>query len=144
MAKRELKMTIPSDFTAARKAHKEILEAVVENGFKGHAIFAIKLSVEEVLMNAVKHGNRLDASKQVYIEAAVTPEKFEITVEDEGAGFNPANVPDPRCEENLEKVDGRGLLLIRSYMDDVEYTHGGRKVRMVKKNRDNPPRPPPC
>jgi len=142
MAKRELRMTFASDYGSARKTQREILEAVVENRYKEHAVFAIKLAVEEVLVNAVKHGNKHDTSKQVHVVADVSPQQFEIWVEDEGNGFDPAGVPDPRSEENLEKTDGRGLLLIKSYMDLVEYTKGGRCVHMLKKNRDAPPHPP--
>jgi serine/threonine-protein kinase RsbW len=144
MAKRELKMTIASHYPEAGKAHKEIMAAVAASGFTNSSVFAIKLAVEEVLMNAIKHGNKLDPAKHVQIEAVITPKRFELTVEDEGSGFDPGGVPDPRAEENLEKINGRGLLLMRSYMDEVEYTLGGRRVRMVKKNRENAPHPPPC
>jgi len=142
MAKRDLQLTFDSDYSSARKAHREILDAIHKTRFKEHAIFAIKLAVEEVLVNAIKHGNKHDASKKVHVEANVSPNLFEIWVEDEGVGFDPTKVPDPRTEENIEKVDGRGLLLIRSYMDQVEYTKGGRCVHMIKRNLDEPPHPP--
>ncbi|HUB24521.1 MAG TPA: ATP-binding protein [Tepidisphaeraceae bacterium] len=144
MAKREVKMTIASDYSEARKAHREIMGAVDASGFNESSTFAIKLALEEVLMNAIKHGNQCDPAKNVRIEAVISPRQFELTVEDEGRGFDPAEVPDPRTEENLEKIHGRGLLLMRSYMDEVEYTRGGRRVRMVKKNREEAPHPPPC
>lgn len=142
MGKRVLEFTIPSDYEEAREAHRKLMAEVTANGYTEHSSFAIKLAAEEVLINAIKHGNRGDPAKQVHIKATITPREFEMTVEDEGRGFDPTRVPDPRTEENLEKIDGRGLLLMRSYMDEVEYTHGGRCVRMVRKNRNNAPHPP--
>ena len=104
------------------------------HGFDSHSIFAIKLATEEALINAVKHGNRQDPRKLVHIECNVTSEKVEIMIEDEGPGFDRRDVPDPTLEENLEKCSGRGILLIETYMDDVEYSNNGRRVRMIKYN----------
>lgn len=83
-------------------------------------------------MNAVKHGNRMDPSKKVTIEYVVDPEKVEIRMTDEGPGFDPGRIPDPRVGKNLYRPDGRGLLLIRSYMHSVEYSERGNSLRMVR------------
>ena len=140
MAKRLLRMTIPSEFPAGQKAQKDILAAAIENGFKDNSMFALRLGLEEALHNAIEHGNRLDPHKKVRIRASVSPTLIEIVIEDEGPGFDPACVPDPRMEENLEKCGGRGILLIQAYMDEAEWTNGGRKLRMKKKNEENGPR----
>src|SRR4051794_31597318 len=107
-----LKFTIPSDFAAGRDVQKRILDDVSRLGFNSQSQFAIKLALEEALINAIKHGNRLDPSKKVHIEAKVSPQQFEITIEDEGPGFKRTAVPDPTLEENLEKCSGRGILLM--------------------------------
>jgi serine/threonine-protein kinase RsbW len=100
------------------------------------SIHAIHLALEEGLINAVKHGNKHDAAKTVHVEAKVTDKTTEIVIEDQGAGFEREDVPDPCCKENLLKPSGRGILLMEAYMDKVTYSRGGRRVRMVKKNVD--------
>jgi serine/threonine-protein kinase RsbW len=70
----------------------------------------------------------------VRIEASVSPNETEIIIEDEGPGFERADVPDPTAEENLLKCSGRGILLMETYMDQVEYSKNGRRVRMIKRN----------
>jgi serine/threonine-protein kinase RsbW len=131
-----LVFTIPSDFAAGRDVQKRILEDVQRNGFQGQSFFAINLALEEALTNAIKHGNRLDPAKKVHIEAKVTPKRAEITVEDEGPGFDRGGVPDPTSHENLEKCSGRGILLIEAYMNRVTWDRGGRRVKMIKKNEE--------
>jgi serine/threonine-protein kinase RsbW len=114
------------------------MDEVDRLNYRECAAFAIKLSVEEALINAIKHGNRYDPKKKVRIEATITPAQAEITIEDEGAGFNRAAVPDPRADENLHRLHGRGILLMEAYMSEVQWTRGGRRVRLVRKNDDAP------
>ena len=137
MAKQSLRMTIPSDFASGKKAKERILTAVEKCGFNHNALFAIKLALEEAVDNAVKHGNHLDPEKKVRLTATVSPQEIEIIVEDEGSGFDRTGVPDPRVEENLEKCSGRGIFLIESYMSEVEWSRGGRRLRMVFKAKDS-------
>ena len=115
-----------------RKTCRRILGEVRDIGYSCDDIFAIHLAVEEALVNAVKHGNRKDPCKQVAVDYTADGEKFEITVADEGEGFNPKDIPDPRDEKNLYNASGRGVLLMQSYMDIVEYNDSGNRVRMVK------------
>ena len=102
------------------------------NEYAQDDIFAIHLAVEEAFLNAVRHGNRNDSSKEVKVDCSIGPDKVEISMSDNGGGFNPAEVPDPRCGENLYKLQGRGLLLIRSYMDEVDFNECGNRIRMIK------------
>jgi|SRR5450432_2836702 serine/threonine-protein kinase RsbW len=125
---------IPSDFAASRDVQIKILDDVERRGFNEQTRFAIKLALEEAMINAIKHGNRFDPRKKVYIEATVTPEEALIIVEDEGPGFERSSVPDPTLRENVEKCSGRGILLIEAYMNHVQWTRGGRRLRMVKRN----------
>ncbi len=136
-----LKFVLNSDFMAPRDVQKQIMDQVDAAKFDPHAVFAIKLSLEEALINAIKHGNKLDPGKKVHVEAWVSPKQVEIIVEDEGPGFDRSKIPDPTREENLELCSGRGILLIESYMDEVEYTKGGRRLRMVKRNEPGESKP---
>jgi serine/threonine-protein kinase RsbW len=135
----EVKATIPSDFAAGFVVQQQILDAAARHGFKEQCLFAIKIAVEEALVNAIKHGNKHDASKQVRIEAAIRPGQAEIVIEDQGSGFDRSSVPDPLAEENLEKPSGRGILLIESYMTQVSWDMGGRRVKMIKHAADQGP-----
>jgi len=129
-----LKFEIPSDHKHQHQVQNAILEEVARRGFNSQSTFAIKLALEEAMINAVKHGNKLNPSKTVRIEAKISPTVAEIVIEDEGPGFDRKSVPDPTAEENLEKCSGRGILLMEAYMNRVEWSRGGRRVHMVKKN----------
>ncbi len=109
-----------------------IMALLEENGFGKDDVFAVHLALQEAFVNAIRHGNDMDPDKEVKIEYLADSEKFEIWIEDEGGGFDPKSVPDPRCGENLYKPNGRGLLLMHSYMDVVEYNERGNRVHMVR------------
>lgn len=129
-----LHFVISSDFAEGREVQERILEELGRHHYYPDASFAIRLALEEALINAIKHGNKFDKSKKVRIEATVTAKQAEISIEDEGAGFVRAAVPDPTCEENLHRLHGRGILLIEAYMNEVQWDRGGRRVRMVRHN----------
>lgn len=124
---------IPSDFAACRDVQLHIMSDVQASGFGEEDVFAIRISLEEAIVNAIRHGNRLDASKRVRIESEIGPGHVEIMVEDEGPGFDRKDVPDPTASENLCRPSGRGILLIESYMTRVNWEQGGRRMRMIKK-----------
>ena len=123
---------IPSDFSASREVQTRIMQDVVASGFDEESTFAIRISLEEAIVNAIRHGNKLDATKRVRVESVVTPREVQVSVEDEGRGFERVRIPDPTAEENLCRPSGRGILLIESYMDSVRWEHGGRRVHMSK------------
>ncbi len=110
----------------------ELLKTLEANDFDEDMIFAIHLSLEEAFVNAIKHGNQGDRHKEILVECLIAAEKFDISITDEGFGFDPRGVPDPRCDGNLYKSCGRGVLLIQSYMDVVEYNSRGNCIHMVK------------
>ena len=134
-----LTFVIPSDYAEGRHVQDRIMQEVERNHYDNDSVYAIRLALEEALINAIKHGNKLDRKKKVKVEATVTPEQTEIQIEDEGPGFHRENVPDPTADENLERLHGRGILLMEAYMNAVEWSRGGRRVRLVR-SRDNPPR----
>jgi serine/threonine-protein kinase RsbW len=126
-------MVIPSEFEAARSVEQLVLDELGQHGYGDSATFAVKLALEESLNNAIKHGNGGDASKTIEVSYDVDPHRVKITVTDEGGGFDPGCVPDPTVDENLEKPSGRGIMLMRFYMDEVSYNSSGSQVRMVKR-----------
>lgn len=101
-------------------------------GFAEEQLFAVKLALEEALTNAVRHGNGSDASKKITVRYAVNEEKAVIVIRDEGKGFCPEDVPDPTTPERIPLPSGRGIMLMRTYMDEVTYRDNGREVRFVK------------
>lgn len=129
-----LSFVIDSDLEQGRDVQKQVLQMVHDHGFDGQNYFAITLALEEAVTNAIKHGNGLDKSKKVRVDAKVTRKRFEIEIEDEGKGFDRTSVPDPTTVENIEKCSGRGILLIEAYMNSVKWDRGGRRVRMLKLN----------
>ena len=124
-----------SDFTSARTVQGELLDLACRLGYSQETAFAIRLAFEEAVNNAIRHGNAMDANKGVRIEYEVTPARVVIAIADEGSGFNPCALPDPTCDENLEKPGGRGVMLMRAYMDKVTFNRRGNRVSMVKLNR---------
>ena len=139
---RNLSFTIPSDYDEGCAVLRRIVEGVERGGFTSGSTFAVKIALEEALVNAIKHGNKLDATKKVHVNAKLTPQRAEISVEDEGPGFDRSAVPDPTAEENLTKCSGRGILLIEAYMNHVSWDRGGRRLTMVRENSQDelPPR----
>jgi serine/threonine-protein kinase RsbW len=127
-----LELVIPSDLAEARRVQGEIEQALQSVQFTEKEIFAVRLALEEALVNAIKHGNQMDEAKKVRIAYTVTAERFDITIIDEGPGFDPADVPDPTDPENLERPCGRGLMLMRHYMSEVNYHGRGNSVAMSK------------
>ncbi len=136
-----IEKSISTDLTAARHLTEEILGQAEAVGYGEDDRFAIRLALEEALINAIKHGNKFDHARKVIVSADVGAERTTITVRDEGAGFDPAVVPDPTTDENLEKPSGRGIMLMRAYMDEVSYNDRGNEVRMAKRKCSGLPRP---
>jgi serine/threonine-protein kinase RsbW len=125
-------IVVDSKSSAVVEVCKEILSKLEEHNFDKDDIFAVHLTLEEAFLNAVKHGNKMDPAKKVKIDYSVSSEKVEITITDEGEGFEPEAVEDPRFGKGLYEPGGRGLLLMNSYMDIVKYNEDGNSVHMVR------------
>lgn len=132
-----LRFTIQSDLEYCREILEKVMAEVDRLGYGESSRFALSLGFEEALVNAIKHGNKFDVKKKVYIEAKISASRAIISIEDEGPGFYRDSVPDPRCDENLTKCSGRGILLVESYMTSVQWANGGRRIIMMRENRDN-------
>jgi serine/threonine-protein kinase RsbW len=112
-------------------------------GLDEEALHWVGVALRESVINAIKHGNCSDVRKRVHVEFTVLQSDavpgLAIRVRDEGGGFDPSTLADPLAQENLLKSTGRGILLMRSFMDEMTFqraAEGGMEVRMVKR-RDN-------
>jgi serine/threonine-protein kinase RsbW len=111
--------------------------------FEDDALVWMEVAVRESVINAIKHGNKNDIQKQVFVEITTCPEiepdELVISIRDQGEGFDPAGLPDPLAPENLLKSSGRGIFFMRSFMDEVRIepaNEGGMEVRLTKKLPD--------
>lgn len=101
--------------------------------------FEIELALVEALANAIVHGNKEDRQKRVYVKCRCTSDgEVSITVEDEGNGFENGAVPDPTSPDNLLRTRGRGIYLMRAFMDEVRFENGGSVVHMRKNSAAEP------
>jgi serine/threonine-protein kinase RsbW len=130
-----IELVVPNDLTAAKQTEEQILTALTGCGYDANIAFAVKLALEEAMTNAFRHGNKCDPCKQIHVKYDVTPERIEIEVADEGEGFEPELVPDPTLPEYIDRPHGRGIMLMRAYLDEVCYLRNGRAVRLVKHNK---------
>lgn len=125
-------IVVDSKPSAVVEVCKEILTKLETHRFGKDDIFAVHLTLEEAFLNAVKHGNKMDPAKKVRIDYSVDSDKVEISITDEGNGFVPDAVADPRIGPGLFEPGGRGLLLMSAYMDTVKYNQRGNSVLMVR------------
>jgi serine/threonine-protein kinase RsbW len=135
MATHRFDETIPSELDAAERIQDRIIALLEQEGFPARDVFGMRLALEEAIVNAIKHGNRMDPEKSVRIRCEVDPARIYVEVEDQGPGFDPSDIPDPTAVENLEKPGGRGIMLMRAFMTRVEYVGKGNQV-VLEKHRD--------
>jgi len=127
----KLEITLHEMRGDVEKVQQVVSAALQERGNDADAMFAIRLCLEEALVNGFRHGNRFQPGLVVRFWATISEDEATFEVEDEGEGFDPAGVPDPTAEENLEIPSGRGVMLMRAYMSEVEYLGAGNRMRMV-------------
>lgn len=116
---------------------EELLDALNAFAWQPKDIFGIRMAMEEAILNAIRHGNNCDIGKTVTVSIRLSPNEFAATIRDQGKGFDPASLPDPADDENLELNSGRGVKLIRNYMDQVTYNKKGNSL-FVRKRRSPP------
>ena len=127
--------TIPSTNAQAARVQQEIVEAIQQQGcYKREAVFAVRLALDEALVNAVKHGNQNDPNKTIHIDFKIDDQRLIVEVQDEGTGFAPADLPDPTAPENISRPNGRGVMLMRAYMTDVDFNRQGNRVILTKRH----------
>jgi serine/threonine-protein kinase RsbW len=123
---------LPSRLEMIPEFMASFFEKVKSFSFSDDDIFDIRISLEEALVNAVKHGNKFSDTLTVDVSIEIISDKVAITVKNQGKGFDYAKIPDPTSGNNLAKLSGRGVFLIKSLMDTVEFFDCGRGIKMVK------------
>ena len=132
-------LRVPNSREAIAQAENALLTALEQFAYAKAARFAVRLALEEALTNAFKHGHRsLPRETPATLDMTIGPAEVTISVEDQGPGFKPDDVPDPTLDENLDKPAGRGLMLMRAYMASITYNAKGNRVTLVYRR---PPAP---
>jgi serine/threonine-protein kinase RsbW len=136
VSEKKLELELPSRIESVETAATEAEKFARQSGFGEDALNAIDMAVRESVANAVKHGNLLDETKPVELTFSNLRDGLEIIVRDSGRGFAVEDIPDPTNPENLLKANGRGILFMRAFMDEVEWLNhaeGGMIVKMLKR-----------
>jgi serine/threonine-protein kinase RsbW len=129
-------LTLPSRVEAVNEAAAVVATLLRRSGIGEEAGFGIDMAVREAVTNAVVHGNKQDQAKLVHVTLKSSPDRLEISVRDQGTGFNLVAVPDPTAPENILRSSGRGIFFMRNFMDEVDWSihpEGGTMVRMIKR-----------
>jgi serine/threonine-protein kinase RsbW len=131
-----VEVSLKSDLKSVEAAEELAEKVCTKAGFDDEDLHKIGMAVHESVINAIWHGNKNDASKRVWVRFQIHPDRVEIHIRDQGSGFEPGRIPDPLESENLLKSSGRGIFLIRSFVDEfrVENLKGlGTEVILVKR-----------
>lgn len=131
----QIHLTLDSTLQSVDQAESVVVDEAEKLGFGEDERHEIGMAVRECMVNAVVHGNRYNKRKHVDLNVQRTEAALAITIGDEGEGFDPDALPDPTSPENLLRQSGRGILLIRAFMDEFEFhprPGGGTEVRLVK------------
>lgn len=131
-----VEVTLDSDLKNVEVAEEITRRVSGTAGFDEDEQQRIEMAVHESMINAIWHGNKNDSSKNVWLQFKIHRDRLEIRIRDQGTGFDPKHIPDPLESDNLLNVSGRGIFLIRSFMDEfrVEYVSGiGTEVTMIKR-----------
>lgn len=135
----QLDITIPSNTTDGLAVQEQIISLMEQHEYSMKDVFAMRLALEEAITNAIKHGNKGAADKQVTVSASVSDVGLKVVVQDEGEGFDPEDVPDPTDDEYIDRPCGRGLMLMRAYLERVEYSDSGRRITMERRRNSELP-----
>jgi serine/threonine-protein kinase RsbW len=128
-------LVLASRFENIEVAERALLDLCRRAGLVGDDDYWLVTALREALANAVRHGNQQDPARSVRVAYVVENSTVTITVEDEGEGFDPRDIPDPTDPENLLRPNGRGIFYMRQFMNHVEFSRapsGGMAVRMVR------------
>jgi serine/threonine-protein kinase RsbW len=132
--------TLDSTLENVEVADEIALRMCARAGLEEEDQHKVEMAVHESMINAVRHGNKSDASKKIWLRFEIRDDRLEIHIRDEGTGFDLSQIPDPLAPENLLKVSGRGIFLIRTFMDDfrIENPAGlGTEVTLIKRLNSN-------
>jgi serine/threonine-protein kinase RsbW len=134
MTELRVSYTLDSTLETVDNAEQTASRIAAETGFDEDQVMQISMAVREAAVNAVLHGNAYDPDKKVKLDFERTSSDLVITIRDEGKGLDLAKIPDPLAPENLLKTSGRGIFLIRSFMDEVQIhpSQTGTEIKLVK------------
>ncbi len=134
MTEQRVSYTLDSTLETVDSAEQAATRIAADNGFDEDEVMQIAMAVREAAVNAVLHGNAYDPGKKVRLDFERTGRDLVITIRDQGTGLDPAKIPDPLAPENLLKTSGRGIFLIRSFMDEVQIhpSQTGTEIKLVK------------
>ena len=138
---RTFELTIPSKLEELEAVQRLISQAASAFGLTEDMAYWMELTISESVINAIRHGNQFDPTKKARLAISFDGENVEVVVEDQGEGFSLDELADPTRDENLLKPCGRGILIIRSFMDEVSLTRregGGTRLHMLKRVSDLP------
>lgn len=136
MTDQTTRLVLPSHIEAVADAAAALGNFVRGCGVSEESAFGIEMAVREAVTNAMVHGNQEDEAKSVEVILNCHENELEVEIRDQGRGFDPAEVPDPTNPENILKTSGRGIFLMRTFMDEIEWLNrpeGGTVVRMTKR-----------
>jgi serine/threonine-protein kinase RsbW len=131
----KIQTTLESTLQSVDKAEAIAVQEAEKVGFDEEDAHQVGMAVRECMVNAVVHGNRYNKKKQVHLDVEASDGSIAVTIGDEGAGFDLSSLPDPTSPENLLRQSGRGILLIRAFMDEFDLhprAGGGTEVRLRK------------
>ncbi len=124
----EFSINITSDINNLIEV-ENLIESLLDQGKISDAVYGnVIVALTEATLNGIKHGNKEDVSKTVSISCDITTDDISFIIEDEGAGFDYNNLPDPTDPENLEKVNGRGIFIISNLADKLEFEKNGARM----------------
>lgn len=129
-------LTLESNFKSVEVAEKFLLSVMDKFPLEDADTHRVEMAVRESVINAIQHGNHCDESKKVQLEISLSPAKLTIRVRDEGPGFDITSIPNPLEDNNILKTSGRGIFIIRSFMDEFSVRrlpNDGSEVMMVKR-----------
>jgi serine/threonine-protein kinase RsbW len=134
MTEQRVSYTLDSTLETVDSAEQAASRIATEAGFDDDEVMRIAMAVREAAVNAVLHGNAYDPGKKVSLAFERTSAALVITIRDQGKGLDPEKIPDPLAPENLLKTSGRGIFLIRSFMDEVHIrpSQTGTEIKLVK------------
>jgi serine/threonine-protein kinase RsbW len=125
-------ISIPSDPEIGQEIQEQIIARMEACQFTMRDVFCMRLALAEGFTNAIRHGNRMERSRSVDILWCLNSEKIRVVISDQGEGFNPEDLLDPTAEENLDRPGGRGIVLMKSFMDLVQYNDRGNQLTLEK------------
>lgn len=132
---KSLDTVLESTLDSVDVAEELVLQKAAETGFPEEELHKIGMAVREAMVNAVVHGNRYNENKRVHLGVEQADKGLEITITDEGEGFEPTDQPDPLAEENLLRQSGRGLLIMKAFVDEFRIRSApplGTEIQLIK------------